>query len=265
MDISIIIVNWNTGDLLYNCVKSIVEETLDVKYEIIIVDNNSKDNSCANIERDFKNVKIIYSKDNLGFSRGNNLGIKYAKGEYLLLLNPDTIILNNAIDKTYKKINEYNDKKILMGIRLLNRDRTLQFSSCNFLNILNSIFSSYVFSNAEHYKTHDSDWVMGAFMMINKDFYNDIGGLNEEYFMYSEDMELCYKVKKRAGRVIFFADAEIIHLYNQSGKNKFNKKREKVVTESTIKFLKENYNGINKYAIISILKLRFLLKQIIRR
>ena len=78
-------------------------------------------------------------------------------------------------------------------------------------------------------------------------------------------MELCYKVKENGGRVIFYSDAEIIHLYNQSGKNKFNKKREKVVIESTIKFLKENYNGINKYAIISILKFRFLLKQMIRR
>lgn len=265
MDISIIIVNWNTGKLLYNCVKSIVENTRSVNYEIIIVDNNSMDNSCENIENDFESVKIIYSKENLGFSKGNNLGIKEAKGKYLLLLNPDTIILDYAIDKAFQKLKEYNDERILMGIRLLNRDNTLQLSSCKFFNIKNSIFSSYVFSNEMHYITHESDWVMGAFMLINKNFYEKIGRLNESYFMYSEDIELCYKVKKNGGKVIFFSDAEIIHLYNQSGKNKFNKKRDKIVTESTIKFIKENYNGLEKYIIIFIHKTRCLLKQILKR
>lgn len=265
MDISIIIVNWNTGKLLYNCVKSIVENTIGVKYEIIIVDNNSQDDSCNKIEDDFQNVKIIYSKENLGFSKGNNLGIKNSKGEYLLLLNPDTIILDNAIGKAFAKLKEYKDEKILMGIRLLNGDKTLQLSSCKFLNIRNSIFSTYVFSNEEHYITHESDWVMGAFMMINSSFYNQIGGLNEDYFMYSEDMELCYKVKKNGGRVIFLAEAEIIHLYNQSGKNKFNKKRDKIVTESTIKFISENYVGLEKYGVILVHRFRSVLKQLIKR
>ncbi|MPM88228.1 hypothetical protein SDC9_135329 [bioreactor metagenome] len=147
----------------------------------------------------------------------------------------------------------------------MNGDRTLQLSSCKFLNITNSIFSNYVFSENEHYKTHESDWVMGAFMMINTNFYNDVGGLNESYFMYSEDTELCYKVKKSGGKVIFYSEAEIVHLYNQSGKNKFNKKRDKVVTESTIKFVRENYRGIEKYGVILIQKSRCLLKQIIKR
>lgn len=265
MDISIIIVNWNTGDLLYNCVKSIVEETKGVEYEIIIVDNNSKDNSCDNIEKDFKNVKIIYSKDNLGFSKGNNLGIKHAKGEFLLLLNPDTIILDNAIYKSFVKMKEYNKEKTLLGVRLLNKDRSLQFSSCNFFTIKNTVFSSYVFSREDHYRTHDTDWLMGAYMLINKNFYEYIGKLNEDYFMYSEDMELCYKVKKAGGRVIFDSEAEIIHLYNQSGKNKFNKKRELVVKQSSIKFIKDNYSGIEKYGVIAILELRYLLKKLIKR
>lgn len=265
MDISIIIVNWNTGSLLYNCVKSIVEETKGLKYEIIIVDNNSKDNSCDNIEKDFNNVNIIYSKDNLGFSKGNNLGIEHAKGKFLLLLNPDTIILDNAIYKSYMKIKEYNDEKVLMGVRLLNGDKSLQLSSCKFFTVSNSIFSSYVFSNEDHYSTHDTDWVMGAYMLIDRDFYERIGKLNEDYFMYSEDMELCYKVKGSGGRVVFYSDAEIIHLYNQSGKNKFNKKREKVVKQSSVKFIRDNYRGIQKYGVITILELRYLLKKLIKR
>lgn len=265
MDISIVIVNWNTGELLHKCVESIVNNTKGINYEIIIVDNNSSDNSCSNIEEDFKNARIIYSKENLGFSRGNNLGIKEAKGRYLLLLNPDTIILSNAISEAYNKIKSYKNNKILMGVRLLNRDKTLQFSSCKFLSVKNSIFSTYVLSKEAHYSTHDTDWVMGAFMLIDKDFYNEIGGLNESYFMYSEDIELCYKVKKFGGRVIFFADTEIIHLYNQSGKGKFNKKRDRVVMESTIKFLNENYKGLNKNLIIMILKIRTLAKEILKR
>lgn len=265
MNLSIIIVNWNTGELLYNCVKSINENMTDSNYEIIITDNDSKDNSCSNIESDFKNVKIIYSKDNLGFSKGNNIAVKEAKGEYVLFLNPDTIILDNSIEKALDYIKCKCSKKDLVGVRLLNGDRTLQFSSCKFPKSANVITSSYVMSKEWHYKNHNTDWVMGAFMLMKRDFFNEIGGFNESFFMYSEDIELCFRVKKNGGNVKYLSDAEIVHLYNQSGKNKWNKKRDKVVTDSTIKFIRENYSFFDRIITIFILRIRSFIKLIVKR
>lgn len=265
MDLSIIIVNWNTGDLLYNCIKSINENMSNYEYEIIITDNDSKDKSCDKIEEEFKNVKIIYSKENLGFSKGNNLAVRNARGKYVLFLNPDTIILNNAIGKAVEYIRINGNNKTLLGVRLLNADRTLQISSCKFPNPINVILSSYTLPNEKHYQNHETDWVMGAFMLMDRTFFNSLGGFDESYFMYSEDIELCYNVRKNGGNIKFFAEAEIIHLYNQSGKNKFNKKRDKVVTDSTIKFIKDNYKEPNKTLTASILRVRSLIKGIVKR
>ena len=265
MDLSIIIVNWNTGNLLYNCVKSINENMSDNNYEIIITDNDSRDNSCNNIEAELDNVKIIYSKDNLGFSKGNNLAVKEAKGDYVLFLNPDTIILKDSINKALDYIKHKCTNKDLVGVRLLNGDKSLQLSSCKFPKATNVITSSYVMSNELHYKNHNTDWVMGAFMLMRRDFFNDIGGFDESFFMYSEDIELCFSVKKNGGEVRYLSNAEIVHLYNQSGKSKWNKKRDKVVTDSTIKFIKENYNWYDRITTVCILKTRSFIKSIMRR
>lgn len=269
MELSIIIVNWNTGQLLKNCVESIIKETTEAEYEIVIVDNDSKDNSCALIEENFPKgkfpqVNLIYAKDNLGFSRGNNLGIRNSKGKYLLMLNPDTIILNHAIDKAFKYIQTLGEKALL-GAKLLNRDLSIQLTSCKFPTPVNIFRGSYPMSIEMHHKTHETSWVMGAFMMISREFYWQIGGLDESIFMYSEDLDLCYQVIKNGGKVIHYSEAEVIHLYNQSGKAKWNSNREKVVDDSTVKFLKKNYRGLNKYLTIASVRLKYYIKKLVKR
>ncbi|MGJ0843076.1 glycosyltransferase family 2 protein [Clostridium tertium] len=259
IDLSIIIVNWNTGDLLENCIKSIIKNTTSLRYEIIICDNDSKDNSANRGLEKYDEVKVIYSKENLGFSKGNNLAFSSSNGRYILLLNPDTIIKNNAIDKAYKYLIKQNEE-VLVGAKLLNSDYSIQLSSCHFPNLYNMIFKKYVMSIDMHNKIHETDWVMGAFMMMSRDLYLKVGMLDEKYFMYSEDLDLCYQVKKMNGKVIHFAESEVVHFYNQSGAKKWNSRREKVITESLLKFINKNYSGINKLLCRVAVRSRYLIK-----
>ncbi len=263
MDLSIIIVNWNSGKLVYECIKSINENTKSIKYEIIVVDNDSSDKSYLDLVGKEENVRLIYSSENLGFSRGNNLGAKNAKGEYILCLNPDTIVLKDDINKALAYIKEKKGDN-LVGIRLLNKDRTLQISSCKFFNCISYFFSTFTMSNNMHYKNHETDWVMGAFMLLPRSLYFKISGFNESYFMYSEDLELCYRVKQVGGKVLFFSEAQIIHLYNQSGEKKWNSKRNKVVTDNLKKFVYENYTGINKLSTLLSIKFKSYIKEMVR-
>ncbi|WP_300380841.1 glycosyltransferase family 2 protein [Clostridium sp.] len=264
IDLSIIIVNWNTGDLLENCIKSIIRNTHNLRCEIIICDNDSKDNSANRGLEKYQGVKIIYSKENLGFSKGNNLAFNYAEGKYILLLNPDTIIKDKAIDKAYKYIIERNED-VLLGAKLLNSDSSIQLSSCHFPTLVNMILKQSIMSKEMHQKTHETDWVMGAFMMLSKELYIKLGKLDESYFMYSEDLDLCYQVKRLNGKVIYFSDAEVIHFYNQSGAKKWNSKRELVITESLLKFINKNYSGISKILCNFAVRSRYIIKSMKRK
>lgn len=264
MDLSIIIVNWNTGDLLEKCVESIKKETKNLLYEIIVYDNNSKDNSIATLERKYPDVTIISGTENLGFSKGNNNAVSISKGEYLLLLNPDTIILDKAIEKTYRFIKSLNEKD-LVGCKLLNKDLTTQLSAAYFPSIFR-----YTLAKTSNYNindhTHKCDWVMGAYMMLKKSTYIDIGGFNENYFMYCEDMDLCHKIYQNLGSVYFYNDAQIVHLYNQSGEKKWKGKREKALKESTFKYLDENCkSNIQRYMLKSIYSSKFYLKKLLKQ
>lgn len=264
MDLSIIIVNWNTADLINDCINSIKKETCNLDYEIIVLDNASQDHSFELITKNHPEVLFIKSEENLGFSKGNNAAISHAKGKYLLLLNPDTLILDKAIEKCFRYIKELS-RKCLVGCKLLNRDKTVQISSAQFPTILNLILGNHPRSLKMHMENHETDWVMGAFMMIETNFYKEVGGLDEDYFMYSEDLDLCFKVKKNGGKVYYFADAEIVHLYNQSGFKKWNNSREKRVKDSNNLFFEKNIS-INKSIIYKFINnSRFMLKSIIKR
>lgn len=264
MELSIIIVNWNAGDLLNRCIKSIEEETEDLDYEILIFDNNSSDGSCAEIDKKYNNVILIKSQENLGFSKGNNECAKQAAGDYLLFLNPDTIILEGAVQKTFKYINSQKEDT-LIGCKLLNDDKTIQTSSAAYLNILNSITTSHTRSIKMHNMNHETDWVIGAFMMIKADFFKSLGGFDEDYFMYAEDMDLCYKVKKAGGKVIYYSEAQIIHFFNQSGVKKWKNKRQLKILQSEYLFMNKRYSKPKAMAIKVIKEIRYFIKYLIKK
>ncbi len=212
IEISIIIPSWNTKGLLRNCLKS-----LGSNWEVIIVDNGSTDGTMRMIEEEFPKTILIKNKKNLGYGAANNQGMKKAKGDYLLLLNSDTIIKDKAplLMANYLK----NHPQVgVVGCRLLNKDGSLQPSAGPFPSL--KIAAIMLFF--EHWlgdlvrssfeKTREVDWVMGAALMIKRDILSRAGFMDEGLFMYMDEVEWAYRIKKAGYKVVFYPKAQIIHL-----------------------------------------------------
>jgi GT2 family glycosyltransferase len=227
IDLSIIVVSYNTKDLTQKCIESIVKNTHKISYEIIVVDNASTDGSIEKIRNskfEIRNpIVIIENKTNLGYAKANNLGIKAAKGKAYLLLNSDTLILENAIDKAYEHLKEAD----ILTINLKNEDMTNQQAAGfgpNLFNIfcwaffiddlpfLGKMIHPYQISDKSFFnKSHQVDWVMGAFLMMTSRVVEKIGFLDEKIFMYGEEMEFCKRAKLKKFKIMYFAVPSIIH------------------------------------------------------
>src|SRR3989338_823868 len=210
MDLSVIIVNWNTKKLLGNCLKSIFKFTEDVNFEVIVVDNGSEDGSQKLVRQKFPQVKLIPNRDNLGFTRANNQGIKIAKGKYILLLNSDTYLIENSFSKLIKKAQSLPNLGVLAP-QLLNEDRSIQQSVGFFPNLPQVLFwmtfiddlpggqhlnPYHVDHDSFYNKDQNVDWVTAAAILVPMVVINKVGGLDEKIFMYGEDVDLCYRIKK---------------------------------------------------------------------
>ena len=231
MKLSIIIVNWNTEDLLKQTLDSVFKETKNFDFEVIVVDNNSmKDDSVKMIKENFPQVVLIENKENLGFSRANNQGLKIAKGEYLMLLNSDVIVLNQAIEKLVGFLDKHPETH-MAGPKLLNKDMTFQhacrrgvpdpLNSLFYLTGLYKIFKnakidSYKKFNVSENESGRTEALSGAAMMFRREVYEKIGGLDEDFFMYGEDLDFCKRVSDMGWRTFYVSEAEIIHFYGSS-------------------------------------------------
>lgn len=223
--LSIIIVSFNTCDVTKQCINSIYSSVWTDKFEIIIIDNNSSDGSVEMIRENFPNVKIIANKKNKLFSIANNQGAAIAKGRYLLLLNSDTIVKENNLQKMIDFFKKCPENIICIGPKILNPDGTLQsrgfprwgnkFQHYATLYGLDKILPLYILSkplDRRANKTHITGWVAGCCMMIPRDKYLEIGGLNENLIFYGEEPEFGYRTNKLGYKTIYYADAYIIHL-----------------------------------------------------
>jgi O-antigen biosynthesis protein len=233
LDISVIIVNYNVKEFIQNLVHSIYKSAGNLSYEIIIVDNASSDGSVELITSLFPEIKLIANKENLGFGKANNLGIKEAKGDYLLFLNPDTIVREDTFIKMLEFFRNVPDAG-LAGCRILNPDGTLQlacrrsfpgpwtsFCKVTGLSTLfphSRIFARYNLTYLDENKTYEVDAVSGSFMMMKREVYEKIGGFDEQFFMYGEDLDLCYRVQKAGYKVYYVHTTEIIHYKGESTK-----------------------------------------------
>lgn len=227
VDLSIIIVSYNTRELTKNCIKSIVDNTHKISFEIIVVDNASTDGSVEEVKnlklKGQSSLKIVENKENLGYAKANNQGIKIANGKVILLLNSDTVILENSIDKAY----EYLKESDILTINLKNKDGTNQQAAGfgpNLFNIfcwaffiddlpfIKHLISPYQISDVDYFnQDHEVDWVMGAFFMMKCDVVLKIGNLDENIFMYGEEMEYCRRAKKKGFKIKYFSNPSIIH------------------------------------------------------
>ncbi len=234
--VSVIIVNYNTLNMTQACINSVYEMTEDVSFEIILIDNNSQDGSKEKFEKDYR-IKYIYSYENMGFGRANNIGIMLAQGEYVFLLNSDTIIKNNAIKYFYNYAKEHEGKEHnFYGSWLLEDDLQIGLSfgdEPTLKTLLKSILSPYfralkLMKKCEkahegysmYGKTCEVGYISGADLFFHIDIYKKYGAFDHNFFMYMEEAEWQKRVKSFGVRSIIIEGPKIIHLHGGSDKGK---------------------------------------------
>jgi GT2 family glycosyltransferase len=225
VDLSIIIVNYSSADYVMACVRSIHEQTPTLNYEVVVVDNASYDDCRERLSRDFPEVIYVQSPFNQGFGRANNLGAKHCSGAVLLFLNPDTEIRDGSIERLYRNFLKL-DKPGAVGCRLLNSDGSLQTSCVQSMpTVLNQLLDadalqrlspkSSLWGAAALFNKESApsivEAVSGACLMIRKAAFDNVGGFSPEYFMYGEDLDLCFKVRRAGLHNYHVRDALIVH------------------------------------------------------
>lgn len=225
MKLSIIIVSWNVREDLLTCLHSIEENKPSHTFEVIIIDNASTDGTVEAVTKDFPEVITIVNSENRGFAAANNQGIGKSLGQYLLLLNPDTIVHSHSLDILIKFM-EYNNDVGACGPKLLNNNGTTQpsarrfptfrgalyrYTVFRFLHIFKSEYKKWLMKDFKHDKQMDVDQVMGAALMVRRSVIDKVGGMDESFFMYYEEVDLCYRIKQAGWRIIFIPEAVIIH------------------------------------------------------
>ncbi len=255
IELSIIIVNWNSKDYLQNCIASIQENTSGIKYEIIVVDSASFDGCGDMLLNLYPQVHFIQSEHNVGFARANNLGVQHAHGSIILFLNPDTEVRNHAIEHLFLHFRELPLAGVV-GCRLLNSDASLQTSCVQPLpTILNQVLDAEAF---QRWFPSISLWmsatmfegiispvqveaVSGACMMIRREVFDLVQGFSIDYFMYAEDLDLCYKTRKAGFMNYYVVEAEIVHHGGGSTQHRRSRFSEVMIPESISRFLRKTH------------------------
>lgn len=242
MDLSIIIPSYNTKDYLLRCINSIKKNTLGIKYELIIVDNGSVDGSKEVLQRlESKDLAVIFNKENVGFAGANNLGFEKASGNYILYLNSDTLVTTNVLGEMVQWMKE-NPKVGVVSSALGGKDGKLQATGGYFptlsrvflwmlgiddIPFLGRFIKSFhphtpdYFGNSSYLFSHEQDWVTGAFFLTRSRLMKIIGEWDEEYFMYVEEVDLCFRIKKNGWKIMYLPQWKVVHYGGASSRKEF--------------------------------------------
>ncbi len=225
---SIVIVSYNVADLLLACIESIYASAASASptpsVEIIVVDSASADDTVVRVQQRYPDVTMIACAENIGFTRGNNLGIHAARGEFIFLLNPDTVLLGSALPDLIAFLQDNPDVGIV-GPHTFNADLTTQSTRRRFPTRLTAFFEStwlqgyaprkvldhFYVNDAPADQTQDVEWLQGSALMVRREVIEQIGKLDEAYHMYSEELDFCKRAVDAGWRVVYYADAHIIH------------------------------------------------------
>lgn len=251
MDLSVVIVNYKTFELTKNTINSIFEHECCFEYEILVVDNASGDDSLSRLRQYFGDkVTFIASEENNGFAAGNNQALRIAKGDYVLLLNSDTIVWKDTLNDIYRYMENHTDVGAC-GCRVLLENGELD-KACkrSFPNVKNSFFrlfhiptnskdNDYNLDSLPDDEVYEIDCLTGAFMFMRSDALNEAGLLDETFFMYGEDIDLCYRIKQAGWKIIYYGKSKITHLKGASSK----KQKSKLIYE----FYRAMYIYYNKH------------------
>lgn len=273
--ISFIIINYNTKEITYEAINSIVKCNLNINnYEIILIDNASTDGSKEFFESlDINNFKYIYNKKNIGFGKANNLGFKYSKGEYIYILNNDTLLHTKHIEKIVSEKFRKYDRVGVLATKVQYEDGTLQTNVQNFtslkvvvlrllrvgqfvrnskillrffiwLPIKPNFIKVYLENFKKERKEEFIDWASGCSLIFKREVYEQLGGFDENFFMYTEDEELCYRTQKIGYKILYTPNILITHLEGKSNTSKgINEFLVKTKVESELYYFKKHFPG----------------------
>jgi len=229
-DVTIIIVNWNTREILRDCLRSVYRNAGPIDFEVIVVDNASTDGSAEMVRTEFDKVQLIANSDNRGFAAANNQGMAVATGRYVLLLNSDTIVLDGAIARSVEFADVHSDAAVI-GCRVLNRDRSLQPTCFMYPSVLNLaiavLYLDKLFPRNRFFGRERMTWwnrddvrevevVTGCYMLVRREALDCVGLMDSDYFMYGEETDWCWRFHRAGWRLMFTPSGEIIHLGGQS-------------------------------------------------
>lgn len=266
--VSIVIVNYNTFQLVFDCIKSILKHTAELEYEIIVVDNASEDGSPELIAKHFPDIVLIRSKNNLGFGKANNIGASRAKGLYLFFLNSDTVLLNNAIKIFHDYFNRSGQKLGCIGGLLLDQNMLVNGAGGKFPQLksylidrikilLNKLFADN--TNRDHFEK-GVDYVLGADMFMSRAVFFEAGTFDERFFMYYEESDLQLRIYKLGYLIKIIDGPQILHLEGKSSNPSI--KRTIMVQSSALKYYKKNrpyweYLSLRLFTFLDIFRLLF--------
>lgn len=231
MDLSIIIVSWNTRQRLHDCLASIYAQPWNIDFEVFVIDNASSDGSPQMVRCMFPQVHLVENAQNFGFARACNQGLRRARGRFIVLLNPDTQLLGNALSDMVIYLDEHPDIGAL-GPRIVNANGVVDPRCARHLPTLatelfektrldrrfphNRIFGHYLMTYWDHNDSRDVEALSGACLMVRREVVAQVGMLDESFFMYGEDIDWCYRIRKAGWRVHYYNDAQVIHIAGQS-------------------------------------------------
>jgi len=258
MDVSVIIVNWNTAQLLKDCLESLYCQTQMADFEVIVVDNASDDDSVKIVKELFPQTIVIENKNNMGYAAANNIGISKARGRYALILNSDTIFIDDSISKVYSYADNHKDAAII-SCKMLNKDMTLQSNTYLFPSLLNLFLAATylykLFPKSRFFARERMGWwdwndtmevdvIVGCFMLVRMEAIREVGVMDDDYFMYYEETDWCYRFKKAGWKNLYAPVSEVIHLGGESTK----KLRDKMLLQynsSMLLYFKKHHSRLS--------------------
>lgn len=251
LDLSIIIVNWNTRQILAECLRSIQATVKNITFEEIVIDNGSTDGSQAMLHEQFPNVHLLQNSENVGFARANNQGMAASHGRFTLLLNSDALLHANAAQAMFE-LAVANPRAGIVGACLLNVDGTFQASHTAFPDLWQEFLMLSGIGRTLYGRRHPShgpeedqgpqivDYIEGACMLVRREAFESVGGLDEGYFMYAEEVDWCYTMRQNGWQVWYHPSAKVTHLGGGSSKNR-QAQREADLYRGRLRFFRKYY------------------------
>jgi len=235
--LSVIIINYKTPSLLRQCIKSVQKNPPSCDYNIIVVDNNSEDGSAEMIEDDFENVVLIANQENLGFPKAVNQAIRKSKSKYILLLNPDITVLKGSLDTMMKYMDEHESIAVL-GPKLINPNGSIQYSCFKWftsprvalyrrtpfgkLTGKKEMINDFLMADWDHKTGREVAWILGSCMMVSRKAIDQVGLMDERFFMYMEDVDWCRRFWKNSWKVYYYPKVEVVHYYARASASESN-------------------------------------------